>query len=469
MTEFDKDPIALGLSEALAGTYRVEGELARGAMARIFVARDLRHDRTVAVKVLPLDLATPDAAQRFLHEIRITADLKHPNILPLLDSGTSAELTWYVMPLVEGMSLRQRLAEGPLPVREALRIAIVVAQALDYAHQRGVIHRDIKPENVLFTGGQPVVADFGLARAVAGRHHVGTPATGLPLGTPAYMSPEQATGSSEVDDRTDYYALGCVLYEMLTGRPPFAGSVTEVIRQHVEAAPGPPSALRPGLSPVVDQIVDRLLAKDPGDRYQKVTELVQDLETPLARETLEASEETPQAASFDRPAVARRRPWLFLLAPAVLAAVVIVLIQAPWGGGGGDDSAAVAVLPLEVGGTDAMTRSMADGFADDLVTELETRFGSRIEVRSASSAAALAGRGLTARSIGDSLGVGYLFQGEVQLDRGRVRVELRLIDTRRDAQAWTRTWEVTAEDAPQRRHEIVGAAAAALDSLAGRR
>jgi eukaryotic-like serine/threonine-protein kinase len=466
VTGFDKDPIGLGLSEALAGTYRVEGELARGAMAHIFVARDLRHDRTVAVKVLPLDLATPDAAQRFLHEIRITADLQHPNILPLLDSGASAELTWYVMPLVEGMSLRQRLAEGPLPVREALRIAMIVAQALDYAHQRGVIHRDIKPENVLFTGGQPLVADFGLARAVAGRHQVGTPATGLPLGTPAYMSPEQATGS-EVDHRTDYYALGCVLYEMLTGQPPFAGSVTEVIRQHVEATPGPPSALRPGLSPMVDQIVDRLLAKDPGDRYQKAAELVQDLETAIARETLELSEEAPkEEAPFDRPA-ARRRPWLFLAAPAVLAAVVIVLILAPWRGGGG--SVAVAVLPLEVGGTDAIARSLADGFADDLVTELGTRFGSRIEVRSVASSAAFAGRGLTARSIGDSLGVGYLFQGEVHPAGGSVRVELRLIDTGRDAQAWARSWDVTAGDAPQRRHVIVEAAAAALDSLMGGR
>ncbi len=218
------------LQAALAGRYRIERELGVGGMAIVYLAQDLRHDRRVAVKVLRPELAAILGAERFLQEIKTTANLQHPHILGLLDSGEVEGLLWYAMPYVEGESLRSRLQrEKQLPVDDALRIAREVGVALDYAHRHGVIHRDIKPENILLNDGQALVSDFGIALAVSAAGGGRMTETGMSLGTPQYMSPEQAMGERELTARSDVYALGCVVYEMLVGEPPFTGATAQQI------------------------------------------------------------------------------------------------------------------------------------------------------------------------------------------------------------------------------------------------
>jgi serine/threonine-protein kinase len=257
------------LAAALAGRYALGEELGAGGMATVYWADDLRHHRRVAVKVLRPELGALLGAERFLHEIRITAQLQHPHLLPLFDSGAAEELLWYVMPLVQGESLRDRLGrEGRLPVEAALDLAAQVASALDYAHRHGIIHRDIKPANILLVEDQAQVADFGIALGMRDSTSRLT-STGLALGTPEYMSPEQAAGAAEVDARSDVYALGCVLFEMLTGRPPFTGiSAQAVVAQIITSEPPLVSSLRPDIPLVLDGIVGRALARDPDRRYQ---------------------------------------------------------------------------------------------------------------------------------------------------------------------------------------------------------
>ena len=218
------------LNKALAGRYTIEREIGQGGMATVFLARDLRHDRRVALKLLRADLGAVVGVERFLAEIRVTANLQHPNLLPLFDSGGTDGTLFYVMPFVDGKSLRHRLErEKQLPVDEAVRITVAVAGALDYAHKQGVIHRDLKPENILIQAGQPVVADFGIALAISNAGGTRVTQTGLSLGTPQYMSPEQATGDRVIDARTDIYSLAALLYEMLTGEPPHTGTTAQAI------------------------------------------------------------------------------------------------------------------------------------------------------------------------------------------------------------------------------------------------
>jgi len=209
------------LTAALTDRYRIQREIGQGGMATVFLARDTKHDRPVALKLLRPELGAVLGVERFLSEIRVTANLQHPNILPLFDSGEANGLLFYVMPFVDGESLRARLTrEKQLPIDEAVRITVALASALDYAHRNGIIHRDLKPENILMQAGQPVIADFGIALAVRNAGGNRVTQTGLSLGTPEYMSPEQATGDREIDARTDIYSLGAVTYEMLTGEPP---------------------------------------------------------------------------------------------------------------------------------------------------------------------------------------------------------------------------------------------------------
>jgi tRNA A-37 threonylcarbamoyl transferase component Bud32/tetratricopeptide (TPR) repeat protein len=257
------------LRTALAHRYRIEGEIGSGGMATVYLAEDLKHHRKVAVKVLKPEVALALGAERFLREIEIAANLLHPHILPVFDSGEADGFLFYVMPRVTGGSLRDRLEEeGRLPVEEAVTIAREIADALAHAHERGVIHRDVKPANILLTGGHALLTDFGVAQAVAQAGEARLTQTGISLGTPAYMSPEQATGEGDLDGRSDQYALGCVLYELLAGRPPFTGPTGErVVRQHLTADAPDLREMRPGVPGPLAATVERALSKDPTERF----------------------------------------------------------------------------------------------------------------------------------------------------------------------------------------------------------
>jgi serine/threonine-protein kinase len=264
------------LTAALADRYRIERELGAGGMATVYLAHDLRHERDVAIKVLHPDLAAALGGDRFLSEIKTTARLQHPHILPLLDSGSAGTFLFYVMPFIAGETLRARLErERQLPVDDALRITREVADALESAHALGVIHRDIKPENILLQGGHALVADFGIALAVQSAGGSRMTQTGLSLGTPQYMSPEQAMGERHIDARTDLYALGAVTYEMLTGDPPFTGSsVQAIVARVLTERPAPISTVRDTVPPAVEAAVLRALAKLPADRFLSIGEFV---------------------------------------------------------------------------------------------------------------------------------------------------------------------------------------------------
>jgi tetratricopeptide (TPR) repeat protein/tRNA A-37 threonylcarbamoyl transferase component Bud32 len=269
------------LQSALSDRYRIERELGQGGMATVYEARDLKHDRTVAIKVLRADLAAHLGTGRFLQEIRLTANLQHPHIVGVYDSGEADGLLYYVMPFIEGESLRARLdREKRIPLADAVRIARQVATALEFAHRRNVVHRDVKPENILLTGGTAMVADFGVARATEAAAGAQLTAIGLAVGTPAYMSPEQASGESNVDGRSDLYSLGCVLYEMLAGEPPFGGDTPQrtLARQVMERPPSLQTAAAQ-VPRALSGIVGRLLAKSPEERYGSAQDLVATLDT----------------------------------------------------------------------------------------------------------------------------------------------------------------------------------------------
>lgn len=258
------------LTLSLAGSYVVQRELGNGGMATVYLAHDARHDRQVALKVLRPDIAAVLGSDRFKREIKLAAGLSHPNIMPVYDSGDAGGSLYYVMPNVAGLSLRDRLdRDGRLPVNEALRIARAVADALDCAHRHGVMHRDIKPENIMLHEGHALVSDFGIGKAMSGVGEVGVTLSGFAIGTPAYMSPEQAAGDAELDGRSDVYSLGCVLYEMLTGEQPFTGPTTQVvIAQRFVRNPVDVSERCNGIDAAVGQVVRRAMERDPKDRYE---------------------------------------------------------------------------------------------------------------------------------------------------------------------------------------------------------
>ncbi|HKT60285.1 MAG TPA: serine/threonine-protein kinase, partial [Gemmatimonadales bacterium] len=303
------------LATALSGRYRLDRQLGRGGMAVVYVAHDLRHDRRVALKVLRPDLAATLGAERFLREIRFAARLQHPHILPVLDSGeipaegTAPLVLWYSMPLVQGESLRDRLRrQGQQPLDDTIRWTLELADALAYAHGQGIIHRDIKPENVLLDGATPphaLLADFGVAKAYADGQTVG-PGTGEPgsdgqvesrltetgmaLGTPAYMSPEQSLGDAALDGRSDLYSLGCVLYELLTGEPPYTGPTAQAIVAKRLTDPVPSARrLRDTVPAELDSVLQRLLARAPADRFATAGELTAALRAPPSAATVPAA------------------------------------------------------------------------------------------------------------------------------------------------------------------------------------
>src|SRR5687768_2534779 len=274
--------VAERLATALGDRYRIERELGQGGMATVYLAEDLKHKRKVALKVLKPELAAVLGADRFVQEITTTASLQHPHILPLFDSGTADGFLYYVMPFIEGETLRDKLnRETQLGVDEAVRIAREVADALDYAHGKGIIHRDIKPENILIQNGRPVVADFGIALAVSAAAGGRMTETGLSLGTPHYMSPEQATADKEITGRSDIYSLAGVLYEMLTGTPPHTGASAQQIIMRIIAEPVEPvTKHRKSVPPHVAAAVSKALEKLPADRFATARELAQALRNP---------------------------------------------------------------------------------------------------------------------------------------------------------------------------------------------
>jgi formylglycine-generating enzyme required for sulfatase activity len=304
------------LSSALSGTYAVERELGRGGMATVYLATDLKHDRQVAIKVLRAELAAAVGHDRFLREIKTTAQLSHPHIVPLLDSGAAGDQLFYVMPLVEGESLRDRLTrQQQLSLDDTLSIASDVASALHYAHGRGVIHRDIKPENIMLSGGEAMVADFGIARAITSAAGERITSTGLAVGTPAYMSPEQSTGNIDLDARSDIYSLGTVVFEMLAGEPPFTGpNPQSVIAKRLTDAVPHITTVR-DVSPEVDGAVRKALSRTPADRWDTAADFAAALRGELV--TAQRAAASPGGASARRP-IAK---WMGLA--GVVAAVAI--------------------------------------------------------------------------------------------------------------------------------------------------
>ena len=315
------DPLRL-LTDTLRDRYDVEREVGAGGMATVYRARDLRHDRLVALKVLRPELGAVLGAERFLAEIKVTANLQHPNILPLFDSGEAEGLLYYVMPFVDGETLRARLdRERQLPIDEAIAITRAIANALDYAHAANVIHRDLKPENILFQAGQPVLADFGIALAVANAGGARITQTGLSLGTPQYMSPEQATGDRVIDGRTDLYSLGAVLYEMLTGEPPHSGTTAQaIIARVLTDKPRSARASRDTIPPHVEAALDRVLAKLPADRFSSGREFAQALGAGFSTTGVGAVSPAAQdirfSFSISKGALVRTAKWTALVAAA---------------------------------------------------------------------------------------------------------------------------------------------------------
>ena len=313
------------LTVSLSSRYAIEREIGEGGMATVYLARDLRHDRHVALKVLKPDLGAVLGVERFLSEIKVTANLQHPNLLPLFDSGEADGLLYYVMPFVEGESLRSRLdREKQLPIEEAIRISIAIANALGYAHSHGVIHRDLKPENILLQAGQPVIADFGIALAVSKAGGNRITQTGLSLGTPAYMSPEQATGDRVIDARSDIYSLGAMTYEMLTGEPPHTGNTSQaVIARMLTEKPRPIRTTRAAVPEDGETTVKRALEKLPADRFSDVREYSEGLQ---GRGDFTAAAAAATVAAPAPASIPKRRAWVARLTdPLVLLLVALAL------------------------------------------------------------------------------------------------------------------------------------------------
>ena len=455
------------LRTALAGRYRIERELGHGGMATVYLGEDLKHHRQVAIKVLKPELAATLGPERFLREIETAARLTHPHILPLHDSGEAGGFLYYVMPYVEGESLRTRLArEKQLPVDNALQIAREVADALSYAHSHELVHRDIKPENILLESGHAVVADFGIARAISAAGGETLTETGMTLGTPAYMSPEQAAGAKNLDGRSDLYSLGCVLYEMLAGQPPFTGPTVEsLVHQHLSLAPRPVTELRPAVPGWVGAAVQRALSKAPADRFSSVA-LFGDV---LAHwESVPQGETVPVAPS--RPQPARRRwPWLLLAGATVLLAAGGWLLlrpgrPAPAPAQPAHARTAIAVLPFQNLSAEGPHAYFAGGLHDELLTQL----AKVAALRPISRTSVMGYQGTTKplKQIADELGVGSIVEGSVQIVGGRLRVNAQLIDAATDQHLWADRYDRTLDDAfaiqSEVAQQIVAAVGAAL-------
>lgn len=412
------------LVEALADRYRILDVIGQGGMATVYRAHDVRHDRTVALKVLHDDLAANLGPERFKREILIAARLQHPHILSVFDSGEAAGRLWFTMPFVNGETLRERLRRvGTLPMDIALRIAREAAQALTHAHKQGVIHRDIKPENILLTeDDDTLVADFGIARAVGDRSFEGgLTQTGSSIGTPTYMAPEQATGETMLDERVDQYALAAVLYEMLTGAPPFTGTTAAALVAARFSSDVPSMrAQRTEISGELDAAVLKALALKPHDRFPTISDFARAVAPNVT---------TPSPFSTaSRPAVAPRSRRSTMIA-AVVGVVALLGGTAAWWAGGRSPRAEgpvrVAVLPLENLGN-AADAYFADGMSDELRAKLVNLPG--VQVIARASSIRFAGSTKSPAEIADELGVRYLLTGTLRYGKrpdGASEVQVR--------------------------------------------
>jgi len=441
------------LRAALAGSYDIDRELGTGGMATVYHARDAKHQRPVAVKVLRAELAVALGRDRFLREIRIVANLQHPNILPLHDSGEVEGFFYFVMPYVEGESLRTRIdREGALPIAEAARLLAEVTDALAYAHRHGIVHRDIKPENILMSGRHALVTDFGVAKAIsdaAGAQDKKTTA-GLALGTPYYMSPEQALADPNVDHRADIYAVGALAYELFTGKPPFwAGTAQAVLAAHVVEPAKPITDSRAELPPQLAKAVMKCLEKKPEARFQSADDLLPAFES-LA---------TPSGGltpTGTRPiqAVFRRSPWLRRVAIAAVAIVVIgtgagifALVQGRGAAAAADTARPIqrlAVLPIQSLSGGGQPDPLADALLDAIITRLGQGGGTSLVPRS--SVMRYRVTQLSTREIARELSADGVVEASIARSGDRIRVSVQLVDVAQDRALWSRSFDVQGTD-----------------------
>jgi serine/threonine-protein kinase len=407
------------LSAGLDGRYRITSPAGAGGMAVVFRAEDLKHGRPVAIKVLKPELASTLWSERFLREIQIASRLQHPHVLPLYDSGEAGGLLYYVMPFVSGESLRVRLSrEGMLPVGDAVRLAREVADGLSHAHELGIVHRDVKPENILLSGGHALVCDFGIARALSLAAGTTPTEPGLAIGTPLYMSPEQSTGGEDLDPRSDIYSLGCLLFEMLAGEPPFRGpTALAIMAAHSTGRVPALRRIRGEVPPRLEAVVVRALAKRPEQRFADAAELLA---------ALDLSAETPPAG----------------------AAYV------------GSRATAIVVLPFENLSGASETEYLSDGLSEELMQALTAVPDLRVVART--TAFALKGKREDARDIGERLRVDLVLDGSVRVAGERVRVSAQLVDTADGYQLWSGRYEGTTGDALALEEQIAGTIAEVL-------
>jgi serine/threonine-protein kinase len=409
------------LKASLAGRYQLDRELGRGGMATVYLAQDLRHRRPVALKVLHPHLAMSLGPERFLREIQIAARLQHPHIVPLYDSGRADDLLYYVMPYIEGESLRQRLdRESPLPIEDALKITRAAAAALDYAHRRDIVHRDIKPENVMLHDGEAVVTDFGIAKAVSAAVSDSLTQTGTAVGTPAYMSPEQAGGNDELDGRSDIYSLGAMLYEMLGGTAPFTGPTVQSIMKKLFTDPVQPLRERRDEVPDwLEQAVLKALEKAPEKRFETATQF---------------------SKALDWPSGGSTPPGM------------------PAGSSTGWNS--IAVLPFANMSADPENEYFSDGIAEEIINALNKIEGLRVASRT--SAFAFKGKNQDIGGIGRQLKVDAVLEGSVRKAGNRLRITAQLVNVSDGYQLWSERFDRQFEDVFAIQDEIAKAIAEAL-------
>ncbi len=416
------DAPAPGLPDVLGGRYRIVRELGRGGMARVYLAEDLKHARNVAVKVVRPELAESLGRGRFLREIGIAARLRHPNIMPLYDSGDADGVLYFVMPHEEGLSLKSRLAGGqPFPITDAVSVLRDVARALAYAHDQGVVHRDVKPDNVMLSGGAAVVTDFGIAKAFSAAQSEapgGTiTQTGVVIGTPAYMAPEQAIGDPDADHRADIYSFGCLAYELFVGKAPFPGASShQILFDQIATTPTSVSAARSDVPEAVVRLVARCLEKSPAARPQRAQELVDVLEV--------------APTSTTNPVLPRRRPAMRMMAGIVAAGAVVLggwlTLRGPSVPTEGEPGqVTITVLPFSSVGGDSL-QPLAAGFSDDIATALVRV--PWVRVISREGAGNYRGqRDFVPQEIGKALGARYLVMGSVRVIGGKMTAQAKLV------------------------------------------